>query len=56
MPLIGLAAGSSLARVIGPAASYIAAGAVIALGTWSLPTGMTTRPLAGRIAACTAWQ
>jgi putative Mn2+ efflux pump MntP len=36
MPLIGLAAGSGLARVIGPAADYIAAAAVIGLGTWML--------------------
>jgi manganese efflux pump family protein len=36
MPLIGLAAGGGLARVIGPAADYVAAAAVIALGGWML--------------------
>jgi manganese efflux pump family protein len=36
MPLIGLAAGRSLARVIGPAADYLAAAAVIGLGTWMI--------------------
>ena len=36
MPLVGLAAGASLARAIGAAADYIAAGAVIALGGWML--------------------
>jgi putative Mn2+ efflux pump MntP len=36
MPLIGLAAGSGLARVIGPVADYIAAAAVIAVGAWML--------------------
>jgi manganese efflux pump family protein len=36
MPLIGLAAGSGLARVIGAAADYVAAAAVIALGGWML--------------------
>jgi putative Mn2+ efflux pump MntP len=36
MPLIGLAAGSGLARLIGDAADYAAAAAVIALGGWIL--------------------
>jgi len=36
MPLIGLAAGRGLARVVGPAADYIAAAAVIGLGGWML--------------------
>jgi putative Mn2+ efflux pump MntP len=36
MPLIGLAAGSGLARLIGEAADYAAAAAVIALGGWVL--------------------
>jgi len=34
MPLIGVAAGSGLARVIGPVADYLAAAAVIGLGGW----------------------
>jgi manganese efflux pump family protein len=36
MPLVGLALGSGLARVVGPAADYVAAAAVIALGGWML--------------------
>lgn len=36
MPLIGLAAGSGLARAIGPVADYVAAAAVIAVGVWML--------------------
>ena len=36
MPLIGLAAGNGLARVIGPVADYVAAAAVIAIGIWML--------------------
>jgi putative Mn2+ efflux pump MntP len=36
MPLIGLAAGSGLARAIGPVADYVAAAAVIAVGAWML--------------------
>ena len=36
MPLIGLALGAPLARAIGSAADYVAAGALIALGAWML--------------------
>ena len=36
MPLIGLAAESGLARIIGPADDYLAATAVIAVGIWML--------------------
>lgn len=36
MPLIGLALGAPLARVIGAAADYVAAVAVIAIGAWML--------------------
>jgi manganese efflux pump family protein len=36
MPLIGLAAGAGLARIIGPVADYVAAAAVFALGAWML--------------------
>lgn len=36
MPLIGVAAGRGLARVIGPAADYLAAVAVIGLGAWMI--------------------
>jgi manganese efflux pump family protein len=36
MPLIGVAAGAGLAEVIGPAADYLAAAAVIGLGGWMI--------------------
>jgi manganese efflux pump family protein len=36
MPLIGLAAGNGLARVIGPVADYVTAAAVILVGAWML--------------------
>jgi putative Mn2+ efflux pump MntP len=36
MPLIGLVAGGGLARVVGAAADYVAAAAVIGLGIWML--------------------
>jgi putative Mn2+ efflux pump MntP len=36
MPLIGFAAGTGLARVIGPVADYIAAVGVMAVGIWML--------------------
>jgi putative Mn2+ efflux pump MntP len=39
MPLIGLALGAPLARVIGPTADYVAAAAVIAIGVWMLVSG-----------------
>jgi manganese efflux pump family protein len=39
MPLIGLAAGGGLARLIGVAADYVAAAAVIVLGGWMLVPG-----------------
>jgi putative Mn2+ efflux pump MntP len=39
MPLIGLAIGAPLARVIGPTADYVAAAAVIATGAWMLLHG-----------------
>jgi putative Mn2+ efflux pump MntP len=51
MPLIGLAAGSSLARAIGPAADYIAASAVIVLGIWMLAGRDDDEDAAGRIAS-----
>jgi manganese efflux pump family protein len=50
MPLIGLAAGSGLARVIGPVADYVAAGAVIAVGAWMLVRRDQDDERAGRIA------
>jgi len=36
MPLIGLSLGSSLARVIGSIADYVAAAAVVGIGAWML--------------------
>jgi manganese efflux pump family protein len=36
MPLVGLALGAALARGIGPVAGYLAAAAVIAIGSWML--------------------
>jgi putative Mn2+ efflux pump MntP len=36
MPLIGRAVGKPLARTIGDTADYVAAAAVIAIGTWML--------------------
>lgn len=36
MPLVGLALGAPLARVIGPVADYAAAAAVVAIGLWML--------------------
>ena len=50
MPLIGLAAGRSLARAIGPAADYLAAAAVIAVGIWMLASRDEDDHAAGRIA------
>jgi putative Mn2+ efflux pump MntP len=39
MPLIGLGLGTALARGIGQVASYLAGGAVIAIGAWTLLAG-----------------
>lgn len=50
MPLIGLAAGSGLARAIGPVADYVAAAAVIAVGVWILVSRDDEEDRAGRIA------
>ena len=50
MPLIGLAAGSGLARAIGPVADYVAAAAVIVVGVWMLVRRDDDEERAGRIA------
>jgi manganese efflux pump family protein len=50
MPLIGLAAGSGLARAIGPVADYVAAAAVIGVGVWMLVKRDEGEEQAGRIA------
>ena len=39
MPLIGLGLGASIARTLGNAADYLAAAALIGLGTWMLLSG-----------------
>ena len=39
MPLIGLTLGSSLARIIGDVADYLAAATVIGVGAWMLTHG-----------------
>jgi putative Mn2+ efflux pump MntP len=49
MPLIGLAAGRGLARVIGPVADYVAAAAVIGVGAWMLVRRDEGEEQAGRI-------
>jgi putative Mn2+ efflux pump MntP len=49
MPLIGLGAGSALARGIGHVAVYLAAAAVIAVGVWILVGGRYEQEKAGRI-------
>jgi manganese efflux pump family protein len=53
MPLIGLAAGGGLARVIGSAADYVAAAAVVGLGTFMLlhREGSEEAEKAGRLSA-----
>lgn len=52
MPLIGLGLGSALAHGIGNIADYLAAAAVIAIGTWMLLAGdADDEETAGRIAA-----
>jgi manganese efflux pump family protein len=50
MPLIGLAAGTGLARAIGPVADYVAATAVIAVGVWMLLGRDEGEERAGQIA------
>jgi manganese efflux pump family protein len=49
MPLLGLAAGVGLARVIGTAADYLAGAAVIGVGVWMLVSG-DDEDMAGRLA------
>src|SRR5262249_58123977 len=48
MPLLGLAAGSGLARVIGTTADYLAGAAVIGVGVWMLVSGDDDEDVAGR--------
>jgi manganese efflux pump family protein len=52
MPLVGVAAGSGLARAIGSVADYLAGAAVIGLGTFMLSAGGDAEErLAGRVTA-----
>jgi len=50
MPLLGLAAGGGLARVIGTTADYLAGAAVIGVGVWMLVSGDDDEDVAGRMA------
>jgi manganese efflux pump family protein len=49
MPLLGLAAGGGLARVIGTTADYLAGAAVIGVGIWMLARGEGDEDMAGRM-------
>jgi putative Mn2+ efflux pump MntP len=49
MPLIGIAAGGGLARVIGPTADYLAGVAVIGVGIWMLASHDDDEDMAGRV-------
>jgi manganese efflux pump family protein len=49
MPLLGLAAGAGLARVIGTAADYLAGAAVIGVGVWMLVSD-DDEDISGRLA------
>ena len=51
MPLIGLAVGSGLARVIGSWAGYLAGAAVIGTGIWMLAGKDDDEEMAGRLAS-----
>lgn len=52
MPLVGLALGAPLARVIGDGADYVAAAALVALGGWMLLSDEDgERDAAGRLAS-----
>jgi putative Mn2+ efflux pump MntP len=49
MPLIGIAAGGGLARVVGPTADYLAGAAVIGVAVWMLVSGDHDEGQAGRM-------
>jgi putative Mn2+ efflux pump MntP len=57
MPLIGLALGAPLARVIGGAADYVVGAALIGLGAWMLLSGDEEGEVqaAGRLASASGW-
>jgi manganese efflux pump family protein len=49
MPLLGIAAGGGLARVIGATADYLAGAAVIGVGIWMLASRDGDEDVAGRV-------
>lgn len=49
MPLVGLAAGGGLARVVGTTADYLAGAAVIGVGVWMLVSRDDDEDKAGRL-------
>jgi manganese efflux pump family protein len=51
MPLLGLAGGGGLARIVGDAADYIAAAAVTGIGIWMLASRDDDEHAAGRLAS-----
>ena len=55
MPLIGLALGSGLARVIGDWAGYLAGAAVIGTGVWMLASKHDEEAAADRLASSHGW-
>jgi putative Mn2+ efflux pump MntP len=56
MPLIGLAIGAPLARVIGSAAEYVAAGVLIAVGAWMVfGDDDDEREATGRLSSARGW-
>jgi putative Mn2+ efflux pump MntP len=55
MPLIGLAAGGGLARVVGPTADYVAAAGVIGIGIWMLAGRDDDEEAADRMAGTRGW-
>src|SRR6516165_6694567 len=51
MPLLGIAAGGGLARVIGTTADYLAGAAVIGVGIWMLASHDDDEDMAGRVSS-----
>jgi putative Mn2+ efflux pump MntP len=49
MPLIGLAIGARLAQLAGPAAGYLAAAALVAVGAWMIFSGEEDEEAAARL-------
>jgi manganese efflux pump family protein len=56
MPLIGLALGAPVARLVGPAAEYVAAAALVAVGVWMLVADEDDEEeKAGRLVSAGGW-